>query len=78
MDLSGARPVGYGSDVPPKLDASEETVKVEIRMPVSLRQHAAELAKAEGDGDLSSWFRGLVRKEWKRYNEGRRPGKGSR
>ena len=73
--MSGGRSVGYGSSVPPKLDASEKTVKVEIRMPESLRDEIVEIAREEGDGDLSSWARALFRRERKRYNEGRRSGK---
>ena len=47
--------------MPRKLGDDDETVKVEIKMPGTLKGEAVHAAQREGDGDLSSWVRGLIR-----------------
>lgn len=52
-----------------KLSTDEKTVTVQIRMPEGLRDHAAEIADVEGDGDISSYIRILLKREWLRYSD---------
>jgi hypothetical protein len=52
--------------MPQKLD-QDETVVLQIKLPISLKGKAQRMATAEGDGDLSSWVRRLVHREWKRF-----------
>jgi hypothetical protein len=57
----------YPDDMPRKLQEDEDTVSMQVKLPSTLKRQALELSQAEGDGDLSSWIRGLIRREWKRY-----------
>lgn len=47
--------------------------KIEVRMTADLKRQATAVAQAEGDGDLSSWLRGLIRKAvaWHGFKEKR-------
>lgn len=39
----------------------EETQKIELRVPAALKRQAESAAREHGDGDVSSWVRGLIR-----------------
>lgn len=39
---------------------------IQVRLPVELKKQAKKLAKHDGDGDLSSWIRELIRAAWKK------------
>lgn len=39
----------------------EETQKIELRVPAALKRQAESAARQHGDGDVSSWVRGLIR-----------------
>jgi hypothetical protein len=52
---------------PKKLgDEGDETQKIEVRLPASLKRQAAEAARRDGDGDIAGWVRGLIRAEVRR------------
>lgn len=59
----------------PKRLADEATTKIEIKLPVSLKRMAEEAARLEGDGDVSSWLRGLIRREARRLGLEKEPAK---
>lgn len=48
----------------------EETVKVEFKLPSSLKSQAVTMASKSADGDLSGWLRDLIRREWKKWSAG--------
>jgi hypothetical protein len=52
--------------VPKRLSKNEETAKIELKLPVSLKRAAVEAAAIDGDGDVSGWVRSLIRREVKR------------
>ena len=52
--------------MPSKLD-HDETVVLQIKMPISLKGKAQRMASLEGDVDLSSWVRRLVHRAWKEF-----------
>jgi hypothetical protein len=49
-----------------KLSPQEPTQKIELLLPASLKRQAKEAAQLDGDGDLSSWLRALIRAEVRR------------
>lgn len=61
--------------MPKRLSKGEETAKIDLKLPVSLKRAAEAAAEADGDGDVSSWLRGLIRRETKRLGIGEPPSK---
>jgi hypothetical protein len=57
--------------MPARLDKSEDTVRIDLKLPRSLKAKAVEMASHD-DGDLASWLRGLIRREWQGWSEWRR------
>jgi hypothetical protein len=49
--------------MPKRLALSERTVKMEVRLPVSLKREAERLAKPEHEGNVSFWIRAMIRRE---------------
>lgn len=47
-----------------RLAKGEETVKLEIKLPSSLKKKVVTMAAGTGDGDVASWLRELIRREW--------------
>jgi hypothetical protein len=64
--------------VPKRLSKNEETAKIDLKLPLSLKRAAEEAASLDGDGDLSSWLRGLIRRETKRLGIGDAPAAGKK
>lgn len=59
--------------MPRRLAKGEETEKLEIKLPASLKAKAVTMAAGHGDGDVASWLRELIRREWtKRSRKGGR------
>lgn len=54
-----------------RLAKGEETVKLEIKLPSSLKKKAISMATGTGDGDVASWLRELIRREWAKGQSGR-------
>lgn len=55
--------------VPKKLSKTHKSVHVQIVFPADLKGQMVEMAEKLGDGDVSSWVRGLVREQWKNYQK---------
>lgn len=56
--------------MPSKLNTADETVKLELRLPSSLKAKVELMAANQGDGDVSAWARELFRRAWTRYQGG--------
>lgn len=55
-----------------KLSKSEDTVRVELKMSHGLKAKALDMAAhGDGDGNLSSWLRSLIRREWEKFQDAR-------
>lgn len=56
--------------MPRRLQDDEETVRVELKMPKSLKAKAQAMACAgDGDGDLASYMRGLLKRAWREHEK---------
>ena len=52
--------------MPSRLAAGEKTVKLQVALPASLMRKISVMAKGFADGNVSSWLREVVRREWRR------------
>lgn len=56
--------------MPRRLQDDEETVRVEVKMPKSLRAKALTMASSgDRDGDLASFMRWLIKRAWREHEK---------
>lgn len=53
--------------MPAKLDKGEDTVKIGLKLPSSLKAKALTMAMAAPhDGNVAKWLRALISREWEK------------
>lgn len=57
--------------MPKRLAQGEDTVKLEVKLPSSLKKQAVTMAADHGDGDVAAWLRALIRNEWAKWKQKR-------
>lgn len=50
-----------------RVEAEGPLVRIEFKVPVLLKTKVEQLAREQGDGDVSSWLRMLINREWREF-----------